>query len=104
MDPEDAAAAPGGFMSSLRACFVAALFVAAGCETKITSRVGVHAVGVRTSVRNDGPRLAPIQGAAVRVECSGTAGESVGTTDTAGWLLANSATPVDVGCAVSIEH
>src|SRR5262249_12598524 len=65
-------------MTARRLSLVSVLIVAAACEWKVTSRMGVQVFEPLARTREDGTWQAPVAGAAVRVECPDGTTESLG--------------------------
>jgi hypothetical protein len=82
----------------------AASLALAGCEWKVTSRVGVQVVAPREAGRGDRSLEAPIEGARVSVECPDELEQGLGVTDRAGLLLATAGSPVRVDCTLVVAR
>ena len=80
------------------------LFAAAGCEWKITSRVGVQVTTPLVRARDDGTREAPLGGVSARIECPGGGGETLGSTDAGGSMLVTTRAPVRLDCDLAIDY
>ncbi|HZX93305.1 MAG TPA: hypothetical protein VFE90_02230 [Myxococcales bacterium] len=89
-------------MSWSRLSVLFTLAASAGCEWKVTSRVGVQVMAPLVRAHDDGTRDAPVAGAPVRVECPDGKVERLGTTDAFGWVLVNTRTPVGMDCSIAI--
>src|SRR5215470_15468276 len=90
-------------MTAWRLSLVPVLMVAAACEWKVTSRVGVQVVEPLQRVRGDGTRENPVAGAGVRIQCPDGAIERLGATDAAGWVLVTTRAPVGLDCDLAID-
>jgi len=84
--------------------FLPILLAVAGCDWKVTTRVGVQVTAPLPRARDDGTRDAPVPGALVRVECPGGDAQQLGRTDVAGWVLITTRAAVALDCALTIEH
>jgi hypothetical protein len=84
--------------------FSAALLALAGCEWKVTSRVGVQVVALREGARGGRSLEAPIEGARVSVECPDELERRLGVTDPAGLLLAIADSAVRVDCTLVVAR
>lgn len=90
-------------MSIRRPLFISIL-LAAGCEWKTTTRVGVQVTTPLPRTRDDGTREAPIGGARVRVRCPGGAGEDLGSAGAEGWVLVTTKAAVPLTCDLAIDY
>src|SRR3954465_4725301 len=89
-------------MSWSRLSVLFTLAASAGCEWKVTSRVGVQVMAPLVRAHDDGTRDPPGAGAPGRVECPDGKVERLGTTDAFGWVLVNTRTPVGMDCSIAI--
>ena len=78
------------------------LLIAAGCEWKTTSRVGVQLTA--PLARHVGRRLVSVGGAAIRVQCPGGTVEKLGSTNADGWVMVTSKAPVRLDCDLAIDY
>jgi hypothetical protein len=91
-------------MTGWRSWAIPILLAAAGCEWKITSRVGVQVMAPLARARDDGTREAPLGGVSARVECPGGASERLGSTDASGSILVTTRAPVRLDCDLAIDY
>jgi len=91
-------------MTASRLSLIPILIAAAGCEYRMTSRVGVQVMAPLQRARDDGTRDAPVGGAVISVKCPSGGGERLGSTDAAGWVLVTTRAPVGLDCDLAVDY